>query len=119
MTERNRDLRGCYTAYDCRDRLPDLARWLPDDDLKVIPIWQGARLEPGQAYVDLDNLARGPFVATGDEGQVTDHTYAARRDMPLRVWERLASAGPAQPTTRTTGRDVGPPQSPAGPARLS
>jgi hypothetical protein len=118
MTERNRDLRGCYTAYDCREWLPGLARWLPDDELKQITIWKEARLEAGQAYVDLDNLARGAFVATGDEGPIADHTYAARRDMPVRVWERLASAGPVQPATRTTARDVGPPQSPSGPARL-
>src|SRR5205823_1781337 len=55
-TERTRDLRGYYTAYDARDLLPELAGMFSDDELKLISIWKEARLEAGQAYVDLDNL---------------------------------------------------------------
>jgi hypothetical protein len=118
MTERNRDLRDCLTAYECRDLLPELAGLVPDEELKLITIWKRARFEPDQTYVDLDNLARGPFVATGAEGPITDHTYAAERDMPLHVWERLAAVGPNPAVTRTGRRDVAPPQSPSGQARL-
>jgi hypothetical protein len=114
MSERNRDLRGCRTAYECRDQLPELARFVVDDELKLITLWKEGRLEAGQAYVDLDNLARGPFVATGDEGFITDHTYAAQRDMPLHIWERLAALGPVQSTTKTVGRDVLPPDTAGG-----
>src|SRR5947207_6137138 len=49
MAEPNRDLRDCYTAYECRDRLPDLAGRMPDEELKLIAIWKKARFEPDEA----------------------------------------------------------------------
>ena len=64
MTSRNEDLRDCLTAYDCRDRLPELSAWMTDDALKQIPIWRGNRFERGRTYFDLDNPERGPFVAS-------------------------------------------------------
>jgi hypothetical protein len=89
--QRNDDLRDCLTAYECRDRLPALSSWMSDDELKQVTIWRGTRFETGQQYFDLDNPSRGPFVATGDEHQPTDHTYTCRADVPERVWARLAT----------------------------
>ncbi len=68
MVERNRDLRDCLTAYECRDRRPELADWMDDDTLKGPTIWEGNRFAADEEYFDLDNPARGPFVATGGEG---------------------------------------------------
>ncbi len=39
MNDRQNDFRDCPSAYDCRDRLPELSRWLTDDEMKLIPIW--------------------------------------------------------------------------------
>ena len=64
MRQSKDDLRDCATAYDCRDRLPELSAWMTDELLKQLPIWKRARFERGQEYFDLDNPERGPFVAT-------------------------------------------------------
>ena len=85
------DRRDCLSAYDCRARFPALSAWMSDDDLKQVEIWHGARFETGQEYFDLDNPARGPFVATGDEHRPTDHTYVTRANLPERIWARLAT----------------------------
>ena len=91
-TGRNEDLRDCATAFDCRERLPELSRAMGDDDLlKEIRIWKGARFEPNRMYFDLDNPQRGPFVAAGDEGPIADHTYACRDEVSERAWVRLAT----------------------------
>ncbi|HLH25168.1 MAG TPA: hypothetical protein VK066_21820 [Chloroflexota bacterium] len=91
MRHQQDDLRDCASAYECRDRLPDLAAWMSDEVLKQVPIWQGARFERGQEYFDLDNPERGPFVATGDEHRPTDHTYVCRRETPERAWAQLVT----------------------------
>ena len=116
MMDRDKDLRDAPTAWEARDRLPELANRLTEEDLKLIPIWRGARFERGQLYVDLDNIARGPFVADGEEGIVRDHTYARRLDVPEAVWARLTGTGNPVGIGRPGG-DVGPPQGPAGQAR--
>jgi hypothetical protein len=89
--ERISDLRDCATAFECRDRLPELAAWMSDDLLKQVRIWKGPRFEPGQLYFDLDNPERGPFVATGDEAPITDHTYACRAEVSEEAWAQLAT----------------------------
>lgn len=89
MSERQRDLRRFPTVYEARDELPDLAAWLSDDEMKLLPIYKGNHFDRGQIYFDLDNPERGPFVATGDEGQTTDHTYVSRGEVPEQVWARL------------------------------
>lgn len=89
MSERTRDLREYGSAYDCRDQLPELAQWMDDDSLKLLPIWRGPRFERGEVYFDLDNPERGAFLATGDERQPSDWTYVAEREVPLEVWSQL------------------------------
>jgi hypothetical protein len=89
VQHRKDDLRDCPTAYECRDRLPELAAWMSDEMLKELPIWQPARFERGQEYFDLDHPERGPFVATGDEGFPTDHTYVCRNQTTERAWAQL------------------------------
>lgn len=89
MTERNRDLRDCLTAYECRERLPELASWMDDDTLKELTIWKGSRFTPDEEYFDLDHPERGPFVATGDEGTPSDYTYVARGEATEGAWTRL------------------------------
>jgi hypothetical protein len=100
--ERSDDLRDCPTAYECRDRLPELSSWMSDDELKQVTIWRGTRFEPGQQYFDLDNPSRGPFVATGDEHPPTGaYLYLPRRRPGARLGTshhlgpaRLGVAGP-------------------------
>lgn len=91
MAKPRDDLQGCPSAFDCRDRLPALSSWMSDDDLKLLPIWDGARFEAGKEYYDLDHPERGPFMAAGDEGRITDHTYVCRDLVPERVWAKLVT----------------------------
>jgi hypothetical protein len=118
------DLRDCPTAYECRDQLPELSAWMDDDDRKQVRIWKGSRFERGQMYFDLDNPARGPFVATGEEAPPTDHTYTCRNEVPEQVWAKLAtwqqpiSESQAQAIEGTVAElGVGREQSAAGEAR--
>ena len=124
MAERQRDLRDCLTAYDCRDQLPELSSWMDDDMLKQLTIWRGGRFERGETYFDLDNPERGPFVATGDEGPPTDHTYVARREVAEEAWAQLSTW--RQPISESQGQTIveltrefgtGPEQGGAGDAR--
>ncbi|HET8628171.1 MAG TPA: hypothetical protein VFL91_12160 [Thermomicrobiales bacterium] len=85
------DLRGRPTAYDCRHRLPALAAWMDDDQLKELTIWQESRLRPGEEYFDLDHPERGPFVATHGDGPPSDHTYVARSQATTRAWDQLVT----------------------------
>ncbi len=77
------------TAYELREQLPELASWMSDDKLKLLPIWRGTRFEPGVEYFDLNNPDRGSFTAEGDEGRPTDHSYVRRLDVPIEVWTEL------------------------------
>jgi hypothetical protein len=77
------------TAYELRDQLPELASWMSDDKLKLLPIWRGTRFEPGIEYFDLNNPGRGPFTAEGDEGRPTGHSYVRRIDVPIAIWTEL------------------------------
>jgi hypothetical protein len=100
----NDDLRDCLTAYECRDRLPELSAWMTDELLKRLPIWRGARFERGQEYFDLDNPERGPFVATGDEGPPTDHSYVCRGEASERAWAQLVTW--RQPISESQGQQI-------------
>lgn len=109
------------TAYELRDRLPELASWMSDDKLKLLPLWRGSRFEPGVEYFDLNNPDRGPFTAEGDEGRPVDHSYVRRLDVPIEIWTELitwrqpvdASQGESLAVQAETLGDV-PERSPAG-----
>jgi hypothetical protein len=89
MQHHHGDLRGCATAYDCREAFPELSAWMSDDALKELPLWHGARFEPNQVYFDLDNPERGAFVASGDEERPTHGAYVRHADVPEQVWAQL------------------------------
>ena len=88
---RARDLRQYATAYEARQYLPELAQLLNDDELRQVRIYKAPRFERGQMYFDLDNPERGPFVATGDEGFIADHTYVCRAEVMEDVWAKLVT----------------------------
>jgi cold shock CspA family protein len=124
MAKGQRDLREYLTAYDAREHLPELASWMDDDLLKQLTLWRGGRLVAGDTYFDLDNPARGPFVVTGDERPITDHTYVAHSQAGEQAWIALTTW--RQPIDESQGEALarqieevapGPTQSAAGDAR--
>ncbi len=106
MSRPKKDLRQFPSAYEARQYLPDLARLLTPEELKLIPIWKGRRFRRGIMYLDLDNLKRGPFVASGDEGIPEDYTYTCRTRVPEEIWAKLASfAQAAAAGAKSAGQD--------------
>ncbi|MEJ7666359.1 MAG: hypothetical protein WKG07_46030 [Hymenobacter sp.] len=55
--------------------------------LSVLTI--GTRLEQGGTYVDLNDLAGGPFKAIGSQEAGPDNSYVAKRDTDYELWNRL------------------------------
>jgi hypothetical protein len=67
--------KGARTGYDLKEVHLRL-RQFADDDLKQIPVLpQGSRLEQGATYIDLSDLERGEFTATGDMEARPGHWY--------------------------------------------
>lgn len=67
---------------------------LDRDELSRLSILEaGARLEQGGTYVDLDDLARGPFKAVGAHEADAEHRYVAKRDTDYELWNRLVGQG--------------------------
>ena len=79
------------TAYDARDQLPELAAWMDDDMLKLLPLWRGSSFAPDTEYFDLNNPDRGPFVTTGAEARPGDHTYVSHDDAAEDAWTQLVT----------------------------
>jgi hypothetical protein len=109
------DLRDCLTAYECRDRLPELSAWMSEDNLKLLPIYKGGSFERGHMYFDLDNPDRGVFAADGTEGWITDHTYVRRDDVPEEIWAQLITwrqpiSGDQGRAIEMTAQDLGTPR---------
>jgi hypothetical protein len=64
------------------------------DDLKRISLLTvGTRLEQGSTYVDLNDPARVPFKALGDQEAGADNRYVAKRDTDYEMWDRLVGQG--------------------------
>src|SRR4051794_17328238 len=91
MPDRKSELRNSLTAYDGREYLPELSAWMDDDMLKQVTLWHGNRFAPDEEYFDLDDPARGPFVATGDEGRPTSAAYVNRSQVSETAWAQLVT----------------------------
>src|SRR5438045_3455941 len=68
-------------------------RWLnnlKDDDLKQIRILpEGTRLEQGATYIDLKDLDRGEFTATGGMDAGPGNWYVAKKNVHFNLWNLL------------------------------
>jgi hypothetical protein len=77
------------TAHDLKSLHARLRQFM-DDDLKQIPVLpQGSRLEQGATYIDLNNLERGEFTATGDMEAGPDNWYVPKTEVPYGIWNGL------------------------------
>ena len=69
------------------DLLPDL----DDAELARLSVLEpGTPLEQGGTYLDLNDLARGPFKAIGGHEAGPGNRYIAKRDTDYELWNRLA-----------------------------
>ena len=81
--------KSARTAHDLKALHARLRQFM-DDDLKQIPVLpQGSRLEQGATYIDLNNLDRGEFTATGDMEAGPDNWYVPKTEVPYGIWNGL------------------------------
>ncbi|MDP8938488.1 MAG: hypothetical protein M3O23_12305 [Actinomycetota bacterium] len=67
---------------------------LSSDELARLSILAvGAQLDQGATYVDLNDLARGPFKAIGSQEASADNSYVSKRDTDYELWNRLVGQG--------------------------
>ncbi len=59
-----------------------------DEMVRLTVLEEGARLEQGGVYVDLKDLAAGPFKAIGGQEAGKDDRYVAKRDTDHELWNR-------------------------------
>jgi len=80
-------------------RLPELS----SAELGTLPVLApGTTLEQGSVYLDLDDLARGPFKAIG--GQEAGARIVAKGDTDYELWNRLAGRDDAPEVERPAGQ---------------
>ena len=60
-----------------------------DEIARVTFVPEGSPLATGEAYLDVNDIARGPFAASGDEHAPTGSRLVARTDLDVDIWERL------------------------------
>lgn len=67
---------------------------LGGDELDRLAVLEsGTRLEQGGTYLDLNDLARGPFKAIGGQEAEATNRYVAKRDTDYELWNRLVRRG--------------------------
>ena len=63
----------------------------------------GTRLDQGATYLDLNDLARGPFKAVGGQEAARGDRLVAKRDTDYELWNRLAGDDRDPEIERPTG----------------
>lgn len=67
---------------------------LSSDELARLSVLAvGTQLAQGGTYVDLNDLAGGPFKAIGSQEAGPDHSYVSKRDTDYELWNRLVGQG--------------------------
>ena len=70
-----------------RNRLPGLGA---EELARLAVLEEGARLDQGGTYLDLNDPDRGPFKAIGGQEAGPGNRYVAKRDTDYELWNRLA-----------------------------
>jgi hypothetical protein len=79
------ETREAITDKGIHRALPELS----DDHLRRLSVLEdGAALEQGGTYLDLDDLAAGPFTAMGGE-TATGRRVVSKRETDYELWNRL------------------------------
>lgn len=60
-----------------------------DERGRLAIIEPGVRLDQGGTYLDLNDRARGPFTALGNQEAGPGHRYVAKKDLDYEIWNRL------------------------------
>ncbi len=88
MEHRDKDLRDCATAYDCREALPELSAWMSDDALKDHAYVRHADV-PEQVWAQLVTWKQ---LVSEEQAEAIDETVNA-----LGIGREQSPAGEAHP----------------------
>ena len=91
------------TAVDDKgvhQQLPELG----NEELARLRVLEpGTQLHQGSVYLDLNDLARGPFQAVGSQTAEPGSRYIAKRDTDYDLWNRLAGENREAEVERPAG----------------
>ena len=78
-----------YTAYDVKELHRQLSAF-DNAELKQIPVLaHGERLAQGGTYLDLSDMASGPFTAQGSQFSEDPHRYVPKSHCDYILWNKL------------------------------
>lgn len=90
--------KAVITAYDIKD-LHRKLHYLSNNELRQIVVMpEGARLEQGATYLDLNDPQRREFKATANMVAGPDNYYVPKKEIDYQLWDRLTGKqNPEQP----------------------
>ncbi len=77
----------------------------PDELARLSILDYGTALDQGAIYVDLDELARGPFKALGGQTVGLGNRYVAKRDTDYELWNKLVGQHTEAEVERPAGAE--------------
>ena len=78
------------SAATADKRLQGRLQELSADELSRLSVLEeGARLDQGSTYLDLNHLERGPFKAIGGQAAEPGNRYVSKHDTDHELWNRL------------------------------
>lgn len=81
--------KNARTAYDLKPAHRRLADFTDDFLKQITVLHEGSRLQQGATYIDLNDLDRGEFTATGDMQAGPDTWYVPKTEVHYQIWNRL------------------------------
>lgn len=80
---------AAITAYEIKELHSKLSDLNNDELWQIIIMPEGARLEQGATYLDLNDPQRHAFTATADMTAGPDNYYVPKKAIDYQLWNRL------------------------------
>jgi|SRR5579885_3200447 hypothetical protein len=81
--------KAAFTAYEIKELHAKLSNLNHDELWQIIVLPEGARLEQGAKYLDLNDPRRREFTATADMVTGPDNYYVPKKAIDYQLWNRL------------------------------
>lgn len=81
--------KAAFTAYEIKELHAKLKDLNHDELWQIIVLPEGARLEQGAKYLDLNDPKRREFTATADMVTGPDNYYVPKKAIDYQLWNRL------------------------------
>ncbi len=81
--------KAVLTAAEIKELHQRLRDFSKEDLKQIVILPEGARLEQGATYIDLNDPARRPFTATADMRAGPENLYVPKSEVGYVLWNRL------------------------------